>query len=191
VHGANRLGGNGVANSTVYGGVAGEEMAAWVRAQGVLHEPDSEEIAAVVAACRAPLARPAGDLEGLRQSLYELMWDDVGIVRDARGLARARDALAELQARLEAIGVDAGDLRYNLAWHDWMNLKNLILVSRAICEAALVRENSRGAHYREDFPDAGDLTTSAYSLVQSAGEGFSVSREPVQFTRVRPGESLL
>ncbi|MBE0626340.1 MAG: FAD-binding protein [Burkholderiales bacterium] len=191
VHGANRLGGNGVANSTVYGGVAGEEMAAWVRAQGALHEADCEEIAAVVAACRAPLARPAGDLEGVRQALYELMWDDVGIVRDARGLARARGALSALQARLEAIGVDATDLRYNLAWHDWMNLNNLILVSRAVCEAALVRENSRGAHYREDFPDAGDLASSTYSLVQAAGEGFSVSRVAVEFTRVKPGESLV
>jgi fumarate reductase flavoprotein subunit len=191
VHGANRLGGNGVANSTVYGGVAGEEMAVWVKAHGALHEPDAEEIAAAEAACRAPLARPVGDLEGVRQALYELMWDDVGIVRDAKGLARARGALAELAARLDAIGVDAGDLCYNLAWHDWMNLKNLILVSRAICEAALVRENSRGAHYREDFPDAGELATSTYSLVQAAGEGFSVSRQPVEFTRVKPGESLL
>ncbi|MHB8668276.1 MAG: L-aspartate oxidase [Burkholderiales bacterium] len=191
VHGANRLGGNGVANSTVYGGVAGEEMAAWVRAQGALHEPDAAELAAAVAACRAPLERPAGDIEGVRQDLYELMWDDVGIVRDAQGLARARAALAALEARLDATGVDAGDLRYNLAWHDWMNLKNLILVSRAICEAALLRENSRGAHYREDFPDAGDLATSTYSLVQMSGEGFNISREPVQFTRVRPGESLI
>ena len=72
-----------------------------------------------------------------------------------------------------------------------MNLQNLILVSREICEAALVRENSRGAHYREDFPDAGELATSTYSLVQAVGEGFSVSRLPVKFTRVRPGESLL
>ena len=191
VHGANRLGGNGVANSTVYGGVAGEEMAAWVKAQGVLHEPDGEAIAAAEAACRAPLGRPAGDIEGVRQDLYDLMWDDVGIVRHAQGLARARSELAGLQARLHATGVDAGDLRYNLGWHDWMNLNNLILVSRSICEAALVRENSRGAHYREDFPDAGDLATSTYSLVQAAGEGFSVSREPVQYTRVRPGESLI
>jgi fumarate reductase flavoprotein subunit len=191
VHGANRLGGNGVANSTVYGGVAGEEMAAWVRAQGALHEPDADAIAAAEATCRVPLSKPSGDLEGVRQALYELMWDDVGIVRDAKGLARARGALAGLQARLAATGVDASDLRYNLAWHDWMNLNNLILVSRAICEAALVRENSRGAHYREDFPDAGDLATSSYSLVQAAGEGFSVGREPVKFTRVRPGESLI
>jgi fumarate reductase flavoprotein subunit len=191
VHGANRLGGNGVANSTVYGGVAGEAMAAWVRAQGALHEPDAEAIAAVEAACRAPLGRPSGDMENVRQALYEWMWDDVGTVRDAKGLARARGALAGLAARLDATGVDASDLRYNLAWHDWMNLNNLILVSRAICEAAIVRENSRGAHYREDFPDAGDLATSTYSVVQAAGDAISVSREPVQFTRVRPGESLL
>src|SRR3990172_13291031 len=78
VHGANRLGGNGVANSTVYGGVAGEEMAAWVRAHGALREPDAEAIAAVEAECRAPLARPPGDLENVRHALYELMWDDVG-----------------------------------------------------------------------------------------------------------------
>jgi len=191
VHGANRLGGNGVANSTVYGGVAGEEIAAWVKAQGALHEPDAEELAAVESACRAPLSRPAGGIEGVRQSLYELMWDDVGIVRDAKGLARARGALAELAARLNTIGVDASDMRYNLGWHDWLNLNNLILVSRAMCEAALLRENSRGAHYREDFPDAGELATSTYSLVQAAGEGFSVSRLPVKFTRVKPGESLL
>jgi fumarate reductase flavoprotein subunit len=180
-----------VANSTVYGGVAGDEMAAWVRAHGALREPDRVQMAAAEAACRAPLTRPAGDLEGVRQALYELMWDDVGIVRDAQGLVRARGALSELQARLDATGVDAGDLRYNLSWHDWMNLNNLILVSRAICEAALVRENSRGAHYRADFPDAGDLATSSYSLVQAAGAGFSVSREPVRFTRVRPGETLI
>ena len=191
VHGANRLGGNGVANSTVYGGVAGEAMAAWVKAYGVLHEPDAEAIATTEAACRVPLTQPTGDLEGVRQALYELMWDDVGIVRAAKGLVRARTTLSKLQARLDATGVDASDLRYNLAWHDWMNLQNLILVSRAICEAALVRENSRGAHYREDFPDAGDLATSTYSQVKATGEGFSVSRQPVKFTRVLPGKSLL
>ena len=191
VHGADRLCGNGVANSTVYGGVAGEAMAAWVRAHGALHEPDPERLAAAEAACRVPLAKPAGDLEIVRQALYELMWDDVGIVRDAKGLSRARGALAELDARLDATGVNASDLRYNLTWHDWLNLKNLILVSRAICEAALVRENSRGAHYRADFPDPGELATSTYSLVRATDTGFSVDREPVKFTRVRPGESLL
>ena len=191
VHGANRLGGNGVANSTVYGGVAGEEMAAWVKANGVFHEPDGDEIAEAEAVCRAPLARPAGDLNGVRESLFKVMWDDVGIMRDAQGLARARGELAGLEARLEEIGVGSTDLRYNLTWHDWLNLKNLVLVSRSICEAALVRENSRGAHFREDFPDAGNLATSTYSMVRSNGNDFSVGSEPVRFTRVKPGESLL
>jgi fumarate reductase flavoprotein subunit len=119
------------------------------------------------------------------------MWDDVGIMRDAKGLARARGALVELDARLDATGVDGSDLRFNLTWHDWLNLKNLVLVSRSICEAAILRENSRGAHYREDFPEAGELAASTYSLVRASGGVLSVGREPVRFTRVRPGESLL
>jgi fumarate reductase flavoprotein subunit len=191
VHGANRLGGNGVANSTVYGGVAGEEMAAWVKAHGALHEPDAEEMAAAEAACRAPLGRPAGDLEGVRQDLYELMWDDVGIVRDAKGLARARGALSELQARLDATGVDAADLRYNLVWHDWMNLKNLIAVSRVISLSALAREDSRGAHFREDYPDSGAPDGSHYIVVRQRGGDLDLQREPVRFTRVAPGHSLV
>ncbi|HET7402124.1 MAG TPA: hypothetical protein VFJ62_10095, partial [Usitatibacter sp.] len=82
-------------------------------------------------------------------------------------------------------------LRYNLTWHDWLNLESLITVSRAICEAADARTDSRGAHYREDHPRTGDLETSAFSRVRLAGERFEVSWKPVEFTRVRPGQSLL
>jgi fumarate reductase flavoprotein subunit len=72
-----------------------------------------------------------------------------------------------------------------------MNLRNLILVSRAITESALLRENSRGAHYREDFPEAGDLATSEYMCLRLEDGQFAASRQRVQFPRVRPGESLL
>jgi len=119
------------------------------------------------------------------------MWNDVGILRDAAGLARARDKLAGLRAQLDATGVAGGDLRYNLTWHDWLNLSSLITVSAAICESALAREDSRGAHYREDFPRTGDLERSAYSRVALRGGRLEVAWGPVRFTRVRPGESLL
>src|SRR6202008_158662 len=66
VHGANRLGGNGVANSTVFGGIAGDAMAPWVKGSGVLHPPDEDAIERGVAAARAPLGKPAGDLEAIR-----------------------------------------------------------------------------------------------------------------------------
>ena len=81
------------------------------------------------------------------------MWDDVGIVRDGAGLARAADALGALDDELSAAGVEAGTRAFNLTWHDWLNLRNLTLVSRAVARAALARENSRGAHFRSDFPE--------------------------------------
>jgi fumarate reductase flavoprotein subunit len=118
------------------------------------------------------------------------MWDDVGILRDASGLARARAQLGVLRSRLRAIGVAGGDLRYNLTWHDWMNLESLIDVSEAICVAAEARKDSRGAHFREDFPQAGELETSSFSRVRREGDRLEVSWKRVQFTRVKPGQSV-
>jgi fumarate reductase flavoprotein subunit len=136
---------------------------------------------------------PAGDIESIREALYQVMWDDVGILRDASGLARARGKLLELRHTLDRSGVSGADLRYNLTWHDWLNLESLITVSLAICCAAEARTDSRGAHYREDFPEAGDLMTSSFSCVTlRPGDGeFDVAWKPVRFTRVQPGQSLL
>ncbi len=191
VHGANRLGGNGVANSTVFGGIAGDTMGAWTPREGEWREPEPGALDAAEARARFPLGRPVGDLERVRQSLYEVMWNDVGILRDAAGLTRARGRLDELRSDLDATGVAGGDLRYNLTWHDWINLSNLLTVSEAICTAALAREDSRGAHFREDFPGTGELARSAYSRVALRGDRFEVGFEPVRFSRVRPGESLV
>src|SRR5262249_23269520 len=98
VHGANRLGGNGVANSTVFGAIAGDSMAAWIRKQGMWREPDRAAIEAARERCERPLRRAVtghGALEALREKLYATMWERVGIIRDAAGLERA---LAELRS---------------------------------------------------------------------------------------------
>jgi fumarate reductase flavoprotein subunit len=191
VHGANRLGGNGVANSTVFGGIAGDVLPGWIRTHGGFHDPDEDAIAAAVAACRVPLARPAGDLTLIREHLYDLMWDEVGIARDAASLTRAEGALDELEARLDATGVEGANLAFNLAWHDWMNLKNLILVSKSIRFAAMARDDSRGAHYRADFPEVRDLENSRYTCVTWRAGCFHIETRPVRFTRVKPGETLI
>ncbi|MGH8699842.1 MAG: L-aspartate oxidase, partial [Burkholderiales bacterium] len=136
VHGANRLGGNGVANSTVFGGIAGDVMPGWVRRNGSFHEPDEATVKKAVACVTAPLGKPASDIAAIREKLYDVMWDDVGIVRDAAGLRRAQGALDELEARLDATGVDASNLAFNLTWHDWINLKSLLLTSKAIRASA-------------------------------------------------------
>ena len=196
VHGANRLGGNGVANSTVFGAIAGDSMAAATAKSGARLEPDKAALEAARERALSPVGRPGGaGLEEVREALYQVMWDDVGILRDAAGLTRAAARLADLRDQLHRIGVAEGDLRYNLTWHDWLNLESLITVSESIRAAAAARSESRGAHFREDFPDTGDLAASAYSRVRVAegrGEGhFEVTFEPVRFTRVRPGQSLL
>ncbi len=199
VHGANRLGGNGVANSTVFGAIAGDTMAQWTRSAGALREPDRGEVDAAAARARFPIGKPAGGIEAIREDLYTLMWDDVGILRNADGLARARGRLAGLRAALAATGIGATDLRYNLTWHDWLNLDSLIAVSGAILAAAEARRESRGAHFREDYPATGDLERSAFSRVRRAGvagavsaeDRFDVAWQPVAFTRVRPGQSLI
>ena len=193
VHGANRLGGNGVANSTVFGGIAGETMAADLQADSDWREPDEAVIRRSIEAHEVPFAarEARGDVAAIREALYETMWDDVGILRSATGLQRALGKLQELDAALAASGVPDGDRAFNLSWHDWINLRNLITVSRTIAAAALSREDSRGAHFREDFPDTDDLQQSTYTLVSLRDEQLQQARQPVVFSRVKPGESLL
>jgi fumarate reductase flavoprotein subunit len=191
VHGGNRLGGNGVANSTVFGGIAGDSMAAWVPEHGQFHAPDDGEIAAAVARCRRPLGQEPGDVAGLREALYDLMWEDAGIFRDAAGLRRAAAALDELGNRLARTGIAGGSLAFNLTWHDWLNLDSLILTSRAIVAAALAREESRGAHFRSDFPETRPNDILAFTRARLAGDTIAVDWETVCFTRVKPGESLI
>ena len=191
VHGANRLGGNGVANSTVFGAIAGDTMAAWVPREGAWHEPDAAALAAAEARVRAPIGRKPVPLAKLREALYDVMWEDVGILRDAAGLARAASTLRGLEDELARAGVEGRDLRYNLTWHDALNLQSLVTVSRAITAAADARRESRGAHFREDFPATGDLAASAFSRVTMAGGEFPIDWKPVRFTRVQPGQTLL
>ncbi len=191
VHGANRLGGNGVANSTVFGGVAGDAVAGWLATHGEFAEPDHAAADGAVAAALRPCEQPVGDLVALREALYEIMWDDVGIVRDGRGLRRGLARLEALHERLLATGVSDATLRFNLAWHDWLNLDSLLRVSLAIAHAAAAREESRGAHFREDFPRSSDLGASAFSRLRFDGERHLVELVPVAFTRVRPGRSLV
>jgi fumarate reductase flavoprotein subunit len=191
VHGANRLGGNGVANSTVFGGLAGDAMAAALRRVERFAEPDRAALEVAQARAFEPLGRRPGDLEAVRRKLYQVVWDDVGILRTAESLARARTTLATLAAAISSMGVGDAERRYNLTWMDRLNLENLILVSQAICAAAEARNDSRGAHFREDHPESSDLATSRYTVVRAKDGKFDVTTEPVHFTYVRPGQTLL
>ncbi len=191
IHGANRLGGNGVADSTVFGGVAGSVMANWVASNGSFAEPDAVSLDGAAEHCRHPFTKPPGDMADIRTRLEDVMWEKVGIFRDATGLAQAAGELASLAGELDEIGVEEGDRAYHVAWHDWLNLQNLIRASRAITAAALGRENSCGSHYREDFPDTMPPEDAAFIRVRLTSEGLEATPQPVVFSRVLPGETLI
>jgi fumarate reductase flavoprotein subunit len=190
VHGANRLGGNGVANSTVFGGIAGETMAKWVVDKPLL-PCDMNAVMASIEQHELPLRAVQGDIESVRDALADCMWNEVGISRNKENLLQARTRLEQLTAELNQIGVGGDSREFNLTWQDWMNLRNLILVSRSINEAALARENSRGSHYREDFPQSGKLEGSYYTVVGLREGQLKIENRQVIFTRVQPGETML
>ena len=191
VHGANRLGGNGVANSTVFGGIAGDAMAAYVARSGRWRDPDRNVIVRGIDRAEFPFSRPAGAIHELRDALAQTMWDDVGVLRQRGAMERGLGSIAGHRRALYAMGLADGDRRYNMTWHDWLNLESLVDISKVITVSALAREDSRGAHFREDFPETGDLHTSRYTRVSADGDDIKLEMVPVKFDIVSPGESLI
>ena len=119
------------------------------------------------------------------------MWDDIGVLRTREGIEQGLGRLDSYAEELLATGLADGDRAFNLTWHDWLNLESLIEISRVIARAALAREDSRGAHFREDFPDTGDLDTTRYVRVSHRDDDLHLDTAPVEFSIVRPGESLI
>jgi fumarate reductase flavoprotein subunit len=191
MHGANRLGGNGVANSTVFGGIAGDVMPVWVKANAGHRAADDGLIEFEAQRAVSPFQQKPGDVNRLRDALLDLMWDDVGVIRDRAGLERGPKGIDELERELLATGIPDQGSAFNVSWHDWLNLRSLCETSRVIALAARHRENSRGAHFRSDFPEPGALETSRYTVAHQAGNTIEIGDEPVLFTHVKPGETLL
>jgi succinate dehydrogenase/fumarate reductase flavoprotein subunit len=184
VHGANRLGGNGVADSTVFGGIAGDTMAADLdgRPAPLAALPPLREAAR---AALAPLGHSGRtDLYGLLRQLRAVMWDRAGLVRDAEGLTGALAEIDRIEAGLADVGVP-GRPALNLAWQDWLNLKSQATTARLIVSSALERCESRGAHFRRDFPKPSEEPL-YFVRVERGRQGPQLSREPVVLKRARP-----
>jgi succinate dehydrogenase/fumarate reductase flavoprotein subunit len=184
VHGANRLGGNGVAESTVFGGIAGDRMAEWVvgRPRPSVARGAVEGMATRI---HAPLARRQGeDLYALQARLRAEMWDQVGLIRSDEGLSSALGEIEAIGRRAEAAAVPGG-VAFNLAWQDWLNLGNQTAAAWLIARSALERRESRGSHYRSDRPGSGP---EPYHVYVSAEDGAypRVWTEPVSLHRRRP-----
>jgi succinate dehydrogenase/fumarate reductase flavoprotein subunit len=189
VHGANRLGGNGVAESTVYGARAGDQAALEARERAAAR-PDPGAVAASARRALAPLHRREGPSPfPITRALKDAMWEGCGVVRTRAGLLAAQERIESLTAEAEAIAV-SGSATMNYAWQEALDLGNQLTVARIIVASALAREESRGAHYRADFPDRDDERWLRYAVTRRGPDGApEITWRPVELARVSPQPS--
>jgi succinate dehydrogenase / fumarate reductase flavoprotein subunit len=151
INGANRLGGNSLSDLLVLGKRAGEYAARYAKdaAAGPVH---ADQVEAAARWALEPFERPAA--EGpfqVQQDLQDMMQELVGIVRREDEMLRALEGLQQLRQRAARCKV-VGNREYNPGWHTAMDLHSLLTVSEAVTRAALVRKESRGAQFRDDYP---------------------------------------
>ncbi len=170
LHGANRLGGNSLSDLLVFGRRAGRYAAEFAKDNGSA-TVDENEVQKIAGSALAPFERgPLGENPyQIQYDLQDTMQDLVGIVRLENEMERALDAIAQLRVRAERTGI-AGNREYNNGWHTAIDIGNMVIVSEAVTRAALLRKESRGAQFREDFPDK-DAEWGKYNIVIRRGEG--------------------
>jgi succinate dehydrogenase / fumarate reductase flavoprotein subunit len=152
INGANRLGGNSLSDLLVFGKRAGEYAALFAK-ENNLGEIDVKEIEKAARDAVEPFERGAGENPyTLQHDLQETMQDKVGIVRREEEMVSALGDLKGFGDRANRVGI-TGNREFNPGWHTALDLPNLLTVSEAVTRAALERKESRGAQFREDYPD--------------------------------------
>jgi succinate dehydrogenase / fumarate reductase flavoprotein subunit len=153
MHGSNRLGGNSLSDLLVFGRRAGAGAVEYLDSLGgVRPAVNEEQLESVTEAALAPLDREGENPYAVWHDLQSVMQDLVGIIRRKDELETALQKLIELRKRVAAVGVNGGR-RYNPGWHLALDLRNMLVVSECTARAALEREESRGGHTRDDFPE--------------------------------------
>ena len=184
LHGANRLGGNSLSDLIVFGKRAGEYAAKFAK-ENPNFQIDDAQIEAAAKEALAPYdngANAGGSAEGpyqIQHELQNMMQDLVGIVRLEGEMKTALEKLEVLKARATKAAV-YGHREYNPGWHTALDLKHLLTISEAITISALDRQESRGGHFREDFPDKSPEAAKVNSVVWKDADGsMKLRREPI------------
>lgn len=183
VHGANRLGGNGICESVVFGRQAGKSLASFMKKNsGGPAETASGMVDNLVARYLVPFQRSKGENTfQLRAELQECNWTKVGVVRSGQEMEKAVEEIGSIRTRAEKILV-TGSRTYNMLWTAYIDFMNMLDVSDMVVASSLARKESRGAHYRSDFPDQDDAGCLYNSYVTRGQSGLPELRtEAVDF----------
>ena len=181
LHGANRLGGNSLSDLLVFGKRAGEYAARFAQDNPAARVGETEADAAVRDAL-APFERPSNGAKGpyqIQHELQDVMQDYVGIVRNEADMLRALERIERLVGEASHVAV-TGHREYNPGWHTALDLRCMLIVSEAVARAALDRKESRGAQFREDYPDKDAEYARFNIVVKKGGDGrMELSRRPI------------
>jgi succinate dehydrogenase / fumarate reductase flavoprotein subunit len=180
INGANRLGGNSLSDLIVFGKRAGEYAATWAREHPAPHLDDAS-VESAIAESLAPFER--GDTGEnpykVQADLQETMQSLVGIVRSESEMREALMRISEFKERAARVGV-SGHREYHAGWHTALDLRNLLTVSEAIARSAIERKESRGGHFREDYPDkVAEFATVNIAVRQGSGDVMEIGRMPI------------
>jgi len=174
LHGANRLGGNSLSDLLVFGKRAGEFAATFAKDNGA-GQVNQDQVDQAAARALEPFERgaklqTAENPYALQYELQEMMQDLVGIVRTEDEMKRALESIEVLKARAAKAGI-GGNREYNNGWHTTLDLDNLLTVSEIIAKAALTRQESRGGHFRDDYPEKSEKWAGCNLRVTKAPDG--------------------
>jgi succinate dehydrogenase / fumarate reductase flavoprotein subunit len=178
LHGANRLGGNSLSDLLVFGKRAGESAAVFAKEHdaGVV---DTDQVGEIAQRALQPFSRDGEGPYAIQQDLQVMMQGLVGIARQDPEMQRALDGLVQLNDRANQVSV-VGHREYNNGWHTALDLRNLLTVSEAVARAAIMRQESRGAHFREDYLAKDDAWGKQNIIIRKAPDGMmQVDCEPI------------
>jgi succinate dehydrogenase / fumarate reductase flavoprotein subunit len=188
VHGANRLGTNSLVDIVVFGRRAGRHMARYIQEAGFTELPQKadqdarEDVGAL-------LAREGGEsAPRIRAALQEEMMDKVSVVRSEQGLRAAQRTVRTLAEQYGRVAIQDRQTWYNSEILETLEVGYLLRLSEAIIAGALARQESRGGHYREDYPDRDDANFLRHTLVYETPDGLQVRYKPVTITKFEPRE---
>jgi succinate dehydrogenase / fumarate reductase flavoprotein subunit len=178
LHGANRLGGNSLSDLLVFGKRAGEFAAAYAK-DNKATSINQNQVSEIINQALAPFERGLnnGNAFQIQSQLQDFMQDLVGITRTESDLSKAVGKIAEMKTRIKEVGCD-GNRNFNPGWHTALELSHMITVAEAIARAALERKESRGGHFREDFPEkSNEFGNVNISIIKSGPDTMEVKQK--------------